>query len=127
MGIVATSTSESDLSSYISKLRKGLSIKVVTEYGANSAAFKEIEQIKNNLNLDDGGIDIQTLLNKSIDILDIYEYQKMEIKKVEFSKLHDILNSSENDWQRAYFIGPKWTRNIYNLSMDTLLEYIYLN
>lgn len=127
MGIVATSTSESDLSSYISKLRKGLSIKVVTEYGANSAAFKEIEQIKNNLNLDDGGIDIQTLLNKSIDILDIYEYQKMEIKKVEFSKLHDILNSSENDWQRAYFIGPKRTRNIYSLSMDTLLEYIYLN
>lgn len=127
MGIVATSTSESDLSSYISKLRKGLSIKVVTEYGANSATFKEIEQIKNNLNLDDGGIDIQTLLNKSIDILDIYEYQKMEIKKVEFSKLHDILNSSENDWQRAYFIGPKRTRNIYSLSMDTLLEYIYLN
>lgn len=127
MGIVATSTSESDLSSYISKFRKGLSIKVVTEYGANSAAFKEIEQIKNNLNLDDGGIDIQTLLNKSTDILDIYEYQKTEIKKVGFSKLYDILNSSENDLQRAYFIGPKRTRNIYSLSMDTLLEYIYLN
>lgn len=60
MGIVVASASEIDLSSYISKLRKGLSIKVVTEYGANSAAFKEIEQIKNNLNLDDGGIDIQT-------------------------------------------------------------------
>lgn len=74
-----------------------------------------------------GRIDIQTLLNKSIDILDIYEYQKMEIKKVEFSKLHDILNSLENDWQRAYFIGPKRTRNIYTLSMDTLLKYIYLN
>lgn len=124
MGIVAASTSESDLYSYISKLWKGLSIKVVTEYGANSAAFKEIEQIKNNLNLDDGGIDIQTLLNKSIDILDIYEYQKMEIKKVGFSKLYDILNSSENDLQRAYSIGPKRARNIYNLSMNALLEYI---
>lgn len=74
--------------------------------------------------MDDGGIDIQTLLNKSIDILDIYEYQKMEIKKVGFSKLYDILNSSENDLQRAYSIGPKRARNIYNLSMNALLEYI---
>ena len=84
MGIVAASTSENDLSSYINKLRKGLSIKVVTEYGANSTAFKEIEQIQNNLNLDDRGIDIQTLLSRSIDILDIYEYQKTEIKKAGF-------------------------------------------
>lgn len=124
MGIVAASTSENDLSSYINKLRKGLSIKVVTEYGANSTAFKEIEQIQNNLNLDDRGIDIQTLLSRSIDILDIYEYQKTEIKKAGFSKLSDILNSSENDLQRAYLIGPKRARNIYNLSMNALLEYI---
>lgn len=124
MGIVAASTSESDLSTYINKLRKGLSIKIVTEYGANSVAFKELEQIKNNINLDDGGIDLQTLLNKPIDILDIYEYQKAEIKKKGFCKLVDILNASEADLQKARLIGPKRARNIYNLSMNALLEYI---
>ena len=41
-----------------------------------------------------------------------------------FSKLYDILNSSENDLQRAYLIGPKRARSIYNLSMNALLEYI---
>lgn len=102
MGIVAASTSESDLSAYINKLRKGLSIKVVTEYGANSAVFKELEQIKNSINFDDGGIDLQTLLSKPIDILDIYEYQKTEIKKEGFCKLIDILNASETDLQKAY-------------------------
>lgn len=124
MGIVAASTSEADLSAYINKLRKGLSIKVVTEYGANSVAFKELEQIKSNINLDDGGIDLQTLLNKPIDILDIYEYQKTEIKKKGFCKLIDILNASEIDLQSAYLIGPVRARNIYNLSMNAVLEYI---
>lgn len=124
MGIVAASTSELDLFSYINKLRRGLSIKVVTEYGANSVAFKELEQIKNNINLDDGGIDLQTLLNKPIDILDIYEYQKIEIKKKGFCKLIDILNASESDLQRAYLIGPVRARTIYNLSMNAVLEYI---
>lgn len=124
MGIVAASTSETDLSSYINKLRKGLSIKVVTEYGANSTAFKDLEQIRNNINLDDGGVDLQTLLNKPIDILDIYEYQKVEIKKKGFCKLIDILNASEIDLQKAYLIGPVRARNIYNLSMNAVLEYI---
>lgn len=124
MGIVAASTSEADLSSYINKLRKGLSIKVVTEYGANSVAFKELEQIKNNINWDDGGIDLQTLLNMPTDILDIYEYQKVEIKKEGFCKLIDILNASESDLQRAHLIGPVRARNIYNLSMNAVLEYI---
>lgn len=113
MGIVAASTSESDLSAYINKLRKGLSIKIVTEYGANSIAFKDLEQIKNNINLDDGGIDLQTLLSKPIDILDIYEYQRTEIKKEGLCKLIDILNASETDLQRAYLIGPVRARNIY--------------
>ena len=124
MGIVAASTSELDLSSYIIKLRRGLSIKVVTEYGANSVAFKEIDQIKNNINFENGGIDLQTLLDRNIDILDIYEYQKKEIKKEGFCKLIDILNSSEMDLQRAHLIGPVRARNIYNLSMNALLEYI---
>lgn len=124
MGIVAASTSESDLTAYINKLRKGLSIKVVTEYGANSAAFKELEQIKNSINFDDGGIDLQTLLSKPIDILDIYEYQKTEIKKEGFCKLIDILNASEADLQKAYLIGPVRARNIYNLAMNAVLEYI---
>lgn len=124
MGIVAASTSELDLSSYINKLRRGLSIKVVTEYGANSVAFKEIDQIKSNINFENGGIDLQTLLDRNIDILDIYEYQKKEIKKEGFCKLIDILNSSEVDLQRAHLIGPVRARNIYNLSMNALLEYI---
>ena len=112
------------MSSYIIKLRRGLSIKVVTEYGANSVAFKEIDQIKNNINFENGGIDLQTLLDRNIDILDIYEYQKKEIKKEGFCKLIDILNSSEMDLQRAHLIGPVRARNIYNLSMNALLEYI---
>lgn len=124
MGIVAASTSELDLPSYINKLRRGLSIKVVTEYGANSIAFKELDQIKDNINFDNGGIDLQTLLNKPVDILDIYEYQKKEIKKEGFCKLVDILNSSEIDLQKAHLIGPVRARNIYNLSINALLEYI---
>lgn len=124
MGIVAASTGETDLASYINKLRKGLSIKVVTEYGANSIAFKELEQVKNNIGLEEGGIDLHTLLEAPVDILDIYEYQKNEIKKEGFCKLNDILNSSEVDLQRAYMIGPVRARNIFNLAMHAVLEYI---
>lgn len=124
MGIVAASTSESDMSTYINKLRNGLSIKVVTEFGANSTAFKDLVSIKNNIALDDAGIDLQTLLEKPVDILDIYEYQKSEIKKEGFCKLYDILNASENDLQKARLIGPIRARNILNLSMHALLEYI---
>ncbi len=56
--------------------------------------------------------------------MDIYEYQKNEIKKKGFCKLIDILNASESDLQRAYLIGPVRARNIYNLSMNAVLEYI---
>ncbi|WP_027399865.1 ORC-CDC6 family AAA ATPase [Anaerovorax odorimutans] len=124
MGIVATSGSESDLAAYINKLRSGLSIKVVTEFGANSIAFKDLESIRNNIKLDETAIDLQTLLEKNVDILDIYEYQKVEIKKEGFCKLYDILDASEDDLQRARLIGPVRARNILNLSMHALLEYI---
>ena len=47
-----------------------------------------------------------------------------EIKKEGFCKLIDILNASETDLQRAYLIGPVRARNIYNLAMNAVLEYI---
>ena len=124
LGVVAASTGEGDLVSYINKLQKGLSIKVVTEYGANSIAFNDLAMIRENIDLCEGGIDLRELLSKPVDILDIYEYQKTEIKKAGFNRLYDILNANEEDLQKAYLIGPVRARNILNLSMHALLEYI---
>jgi hypothetical protein len=124
MGIVAASTTETDLAAYINKIAKNLSIKVVTEFGANSSAYGGINEISQEIDYENSGIDLIQLLNKDIDILDIYNYQKQELKNAGFKRLSDIIYASENDLQKAYLIGPIRARNISNLAMHAALEYI---
>lgn len=124
LGIVAASTNETDLATYINKIKNNLSIKIVTEYSANSSAFFQANRIANNIDFKNVGIDLKKLLEKDIDILEIYEYQKQKLKNAGFCKLSDIVSASEEELTRAYLIGPKRARNISNVAMHAVLEYI---
>ena len=124
IGIAALGASESDLTSYISRITTNLSIKVLTEYGKESKAFEKANEIAKNINLDITGIDIETLLKKDIEILDISQFQKDNIRKVGFNTLSDILMSEESELKKAYLIGDTRARRIHNQAMNALLEYI---
>lgn len=124
IGIAALGASESDLTSYISRITTNLSIKVLTEYGKESKAFEKANEIAKNINLDITGIDIETLLKKDVEILDISQFQKDNIRKVGFNTLSDILTSEESELKKAYLIGDTRARRIHNQAMNALLEYI---
>lgn len=124
IGIATLGSSETDLSSYISRITKNLSIKIVTEYGKDSKAYEKANEIANKINLDATGIDIENLLKKDISILDISNFQKETIRKVGFNTLYDILMSDESKLKQAHLIGNTRARTIYNQAMNALLEYI---
>lgn len=124
IGIAASTSTESDISSYISRITKNLSIKIVTEYGKNSDAFSDISKMTKNLNLDDAGIDLKMLLEKDVEILDIFQYQKRAIREVGIKTLSDILIEKENGLKKAHLIGEVRAREIYNQAMHALLEYL---
>lgn len=102
-----------------------LSIKIYTEYGKNSSAFNDINK---SISLENASEDMFLVLNnilkRPLDILDLTQHKKDELQKIGIKTIEDILKSTEEDLQRANYIGPFYSRKIYNIAYNAALEYI---
>ena len=67
---------------------------------------------------------LESLLKESIEKLDITRFQCEKLKDAGFTTLEDILVAKEEDLQKAYGIGPKKSRKIYNIALNATIEYI---
>ncbi len=109
---------------FITDLRKGLSIKRFTEYGANYSLFVELARaIGATVEADTSQI-ISGILARPIDVLDLTQYQKEALRSIDISTIGKALLSGEADFQRAQYIGPKRSRRIMNVATSAVLEYL---
>lgn len=109
---------------FISDLRKGLSIKRFTEYGANDPRFSELSvRIGDRIETDLAAV-IGEQLQKSVHVLDLSEHQKIALTSVGINTIGETLASTEVNFQRAYYIGPKRSRKIMNTATAAVLEYL---
>jgi len=106
-------------------LIKKLTIKRMTEYGMNSPRFSAIENIKIEEQTDE---ELRTILlaqlDRSIDVLDLSQWQKNTLKQNGYNAIRSILESSELDMQNIRYIGKVRSRQIRNATLAELLEYL---
>lgn len=110
--------------SYISDIRRGFSIKRFTEYGENYPSYSElIQQVGEDVEVDTTEI-INTLLDRPISSLDLSAHQIESLSGISIGTVGKVLSSTESDFQKAHYIGPKRSRKIMNVATSAVLEYL---
>mgnify|MGYP006076633141 CR=1 FL=1 len=117
-------TSEANPIVFVADLRKGLSIKRFTEYGANFKPFITLaDTVGPEVEADLSEV-IKEQMEKPITVLDISNHQKQALTGIGIDSIGRALSSSESTFQRAHYIGPKRSRRIMNVASAAVLEYL---
>lgn len=101
-----------------------LSIKRFTEYGENYPAFSTLTEAVGDFKEVDMSVVLQRELNKSIDVLDLTEYQAEGLHSIGINTVGEALQASEYDFQRIFYVGPKRSRRMMNIAVASVLEYL---
>lgn len=106
------------------KIASNLTPKRMSEYGANHPDYQELlEQVPNFETLDmSTELDVQ--LNKSVDVLDMTNWQKSQVKSIGLASIKDLLQASEGQLQQLYYIGPVRSRRMRNSATAAVFEYL---
>lgn len=105
-------------------VRQNLHLKRMVEYGANHPAYRPID----TFSLD--GIDtagnqaLESQLDRSIDYLDVTDFQREKLRDLRLLTIGEVLRSNEDVFKRAYYVGTKRARQIRNAAIIAVLEYL---
>ena len=105
---------------------RNLSIKRFTEFGANHSAYHELLSYGLASLEPDNMLDIlKQQLAKSIDCLDITEYQNEQLKNLGLTTVGHVLSAKEQDLvANIDYVGEKRARRIKNAADAAVLEYL---
>jgi len=104
------------------ELGRTLSLKRFTEYGANHQAYAAIQNV--GFSETDIAVELARELEKSIDVLDLTDFQRQALKSVGIDTVRKALQSSEQDFRKADYIGPVRSRKMMNVASASVLEYL---
>lgn len=102
------------------KIVNNSDLRRMTEYGANYPAYKNIQGCV----VADQTIELQTQLNKDIELLDLSEYQKTKLHELGLNTIGDLVNSSEESLKRVKYIADVRARMIKNSAIAAVCEYL---
>lgn len=108
----------------LTHIARHLTVRRFTEYGANHAAFHALEKSIGTFEEPDMSAILQRQLEKPVGVLDISEFQKGSLRKLEIETVGQALRSNEANFQAADYIGPKRSRRMMNAVVASVLEYL---
>jgi ERCC4-type nuclease len=96
----------------------------MTEFGANHTAYQHLA--------DDNHVFIPTnttevlkfQLGRSIEVLDIAQWQKEGLLSLEIRTIGDVLTADEETIQQIHYVGEKRSRRIRNAAHSAVYEYL---
>jgi hypothetical protein len=103
---------------------RSLSIKRFTEFGANHSTHQTLVRSAPDYREPDMLQILKEQLAKSIDYLDVTEYQNERLKEIELRTVGDVLQSTEQLIQKIHYVGEKRARRIKNAAEAAVLEYL---
>lgn len=105
-------------------IRDGLSIRRMTEYGANNAAYSAISGIDlGNLHSNSNDA-LDARLKAPVSELDLTSFQKAKLRDLGLDCIGDVLSASEEDFQRAKYVGAVRSRQMRNAAVTAVFEYL---
>lgn len=105
-------------------LRRNLSVKRMSEYGANHHAFSRIGTISLDDLDSDGNQALAAQLQRSSMVLDLTQFQKSKLVELNLHTIGAVLASEESTFKRAYMIGTVRARQMRNAAVAAVLEYL---
>jgi hypothetical protein len=101
-----------------------LTVRRFTEYGANVPSFKTLADSIGTFEEPDMSTILQVQLNKSVDVLDITDFQKRALLQVNMDTIGKALRAREEHFQAVDYIGPVRSRRMKNAAVASVLEYL---
>ena len=103
---------------------KNITIKRMTEFGANHPAYSSLDS--GLVDFSDGIIEdaLQLQLDKPVDFLDIPSWLIDALKGLSLLKIRDVLEATEAKIQNAYYVGRVRSKYIKNEALSAVFEYL---
>lgn len=103
---------------------KNISIKRMTEYGANHAAYDGLTCDLEDISDETIGIALKEQLAKSVDFLDLPKWLIDALKSLHIKTIEQVLSTPEEEIQEAYYVGKVRSRYIKNEARAAVFEYL---
>ena len=105
-------------------IARAITPKKMTEFGMNNSHLKPlIDEIPNFTENDTTEI-LEKELNKPINVLDLTHWIKETLQSINILTVRDILNTTEENLKRAYYVGEKRARLVKSAAIASVYEYL---
>lgn len=99
---------------------KNFDIRRMSEYGANYSAYKTIQGVVIGAEINE----LKKQLSKSVDVLDLTEWQKRKLHELSIRTIGDLISASEETLKQARYIADIRARSIKNAATAAVYEYL---
>lgn len=124
INIGCVAVEDSDPIGYCTRLRRTVSIKRMTEFGANHPQYNRVSRLKVDelVTAQRDALDVQ--LRRSIDILDLSDFQKSKLRELGFETIGSVLGATESEFRSAKWVGAVRSRQMMNAATPAVFEYL---
>lgn len=105
-------------------LVRNITTKRMTEYGANHQAYADLLKVVPQFQETDMSVVLERQLDKSVDVLDVTDWQKECLHKLNLHKVRQVLQATEEALQAARYVGEKRSRRMKNAAIAAVYEYL---
>lgn len=107
------------------EVAKHLTTRRFTEFGENAPEYSDLIELVEDLPQPDlTNIVLGKQLSKTLNVLDITEWQKNKLLEGGYLTVGDVLDATEEELQQLRQVGEKRSRRILNAAVASVLEYL---
>jgi hypothetical protein len=106
------------------RIANNLTPKRMSEFGANHPAYHSLLTAVPTLLEADVGEVLRRQLSKSIDVLDITEWQCARLRELGLTTVGDVLHASETKLREIAYVGEVRSRRMRNAAIAAVYEYL---
>lgn len=96
----------------------------MTELGSNHPSYKSLLDEGLNLNQGSSVSALSVQLTKSVDVLDLSDWQKSKLAELGLKTVGEVLNATEAKLKEALYVGDVRARRMRNAAIAAVLEYL---
>lgn len=105
-------------------IAKNLTPKRMTEYGMNHPIYDELINAVPEFGEADMSEVLKRELEKSINVLDLTNWQKQKLAEMNLQKIGDVLSATEDKLKEAKYVGDVRSRRMRSAAIASVYEYL---